>query len=190
MFDFQGHSVWPLGLGGDIILSLLPIVVFLFLRFLGLLPQIGRRTRLTDILIIFIFLLFIPNTLYSFFEIKHLIMADGIGDVLNLASYLVFGGISLAGLLSSIIISHLIVRHYAKRRFEIPLYLAVLGVANGIGVVLGLLNINSWDIFLPWRILKILPLLIANHFFVQPIILISLFFFTIVLCTYLLSSRY
>lgn len=148
MFLFQGHEAFPGGLGGDIFLSLLPVGIFLFLDFFSLLPKIGKRMSLWDILLILSYVLIIPNTVYAFFEIKHLFFIDTIADSPNFLSYVVFIDISLLGLACSLLISRLVIKHYAKNSFEQKIYSIFLGLINGAGVTAGLIDLNSWDMII------------------------------------------
>lgn len=179
MLVFQGHIVWPGGLGGDFVLSLLPIIFFMVLRKFTLLPNIGKTMKFCDYLLAFVNIIFIPNSVYAIFEIKHLFRIDNIADNPNLWSYLIFGGICIVGIISSVVIARLIVRFYAKNKLEIFIYSFFLGMINGLGAAVGLvLNLNSWDILL--AIIKIIStnfIFLNSTPFLQIFILTTIIFF-------------
>ena len=155
MISFQGHAAWPYGLGGDVIFSLLPLLSICILRLFHLLPKIGKNISFWDAFLIYIHVLFIPNTIYAAFEIKHLFLVDNVADNPNLWSYLVFESISLLGLISAMTIARLVIAHYAKTSSEKRIYALGLGFINGFGVSAGLLDFNSWNALNPLNLVSI-----------------------------------
>lgn len=163
MVVFQGHQVFPGGLFVDLLQCFLPIVLFLFLQKIGQLPKIGRHMRFIDYLLCFSFLLFLPNTTYAFLEIKHLFVIDHIADTPSIMSWIVLGGVSIFGLVCTLLINWLIVRHYAQKTREVPQYYIGLSLIAGFGSVVGLMDLYSWQGCMPSVILKIL-----HTFLLQP----------------------
>lgn len=136
MIVFQAHQVFPGGLFLNLILCLLPLIVFLILKKLGLLPKIGKQSKIFDLFFIYCFILLLPNALYAFFEIKHVIYSSW-------TSFFVFGGMSLIGLSCTLIINMLIVDHYAKNKIEMFVYYLILSLICGFGAAVGLLDYTS-----------------------------------------------
>lgn len=144
MGKFQGHGLQSIYV--EIVLAVFWIFLFLVLRHFRLLPKIRRRMTLLDYLVVLIFVLFIPNSTYAFWEIKHLIFHYKVAVPPNLFSYLVFGSISLLGLITSVFGTRMIVNHYAKNQKERVIYFFFLSLICGFGAMVGQLNLNSWDL--------------------------------------------
>ena len=167
MLSFQGHVVWPYGLIGDIFLALLPIACFCIFKRYSFLPKIGRNMNLWDILSTYIFVLFIPNTIYAMFEIKHLLFIDNVADHPDIWSYIVFGGISLLGLITLVVITKLIIKQYAKNNHEKVFYSLSLSLICGFGVISGLLEFNSWEAFNPFILITIVNKILATPTYIH-----------------------
>jgi hypothetical protein len=146
--SFQGHHIFPDGLFLDVLLSLWSLA-FLLLKKYNLLPKIGRGMSFKDYFLIYIFILFIPNSTYGFFEIKHLIVIDHIADPPNTLSWLVFGGASALCLACTLIGNMLIVHHFARNKQEIFIYYSFLSLICGFGAVVGLLDFSSIEGLIP-----------------------------------------
>ena len=144
MSQFQGHGItelffnlfWPI---------FLLVLFWLFPRYL---PNISWKSNLLDALKGWIILMILPNSTYAFFEIKHLFLFKESSPYPNLASYLVFGGISLIGLVTTLYLNVFLVRHYAKTSDQVLFALLFLSLANGFGAVVGLLDIYSYQAIL------------------------------------------
>ena len=169
MVFFQGHQVFPGGLFLDVLLSLWPFV-FLFLRRAHRLPKVGKGMFILDFLLIYLFVLIIPNSSYAFLEIKHLLLVDHVADIPNLASWLVFGGVSLIGLALTLIGNFLIVDHYAKNKKEIFWYYLFLSLIAGFGASVGLLDFSSYMGMLPTVLQQIFQSFLGNF----PLIILAL----------------
>lgn len=155
MILFQGHEVWPHGLGGDVALSILPPIVFYLLKYFNLLPKIGKHMGLWDILLVYLFILFAPNSIYASFEIKHLIFFDHVADHPNLYSFLVFGSISLLGVASTFLTARQIIGYYGHGVWSRLFFTLTISLINGVGVVAGLLDFNSLEGLNPLIIFEI-----------------------------------
>lgn len=136
MFIFQNHAVFPGGLFLDLLLCLLPVISFLILKKTGHLPKIGKHMTFWNFIFVYCFILFIPNSTYAFFEMKHVINS-------SLTSIFVFGSVAFIGLACTLIGNLLIVSHYAKNKIEIFVYYLFLSLIGGFGAVVGLLEYNS-----------------------------------------------
>jgi len=169
MVSFQGHQVFPGGLFLDVLLSLWPLV-FLFLRQIHHLPKIGRGMSFVDYLLVYLFILFLPNSTYGFLEIKHLLVIDHIADSPNLASWLVFGGVSLFCLVCTLFGNALVVRHYAQSKKEIFIYYLGLSVIAGFGTAVGFLDYSSFAGLIPIIFFQIIMRLFSS----PPLITLAL----------------
>lgn len=136
MIVFQAHQVFPGGLFLNLILCLLPLAIILILKKLRFLPKIGKLSKIFDVFFIYCFILLLPNALYGFFEIKHVICSSW-------ASFFVFGGMSFIGLSCTLITNMLIVDHYAKNKVEMFIYYLILSLICGFGAAVGLLDYTS-----------------------------------------------
>ncbi|HSV94461.1 MAG TPA: hypothetical protein VLH94_00585 [Spirochaetia bacterium] len=116
-----------------------------------------------NIILVYFFILFIPNSTYAFFEMKHIIFS-------NLASVLVFGSIAFIGLVCTLFVNFLIVHHYAKNKKEIFVYYLFLSLIGGFGGVVGLLDYHSFVGFIP-IFLPIIGLELLKN---TPLILLAL----------------
>lgn len=148
MPTFQGHGLYDLLADLLLVLS----VVFFVYRFkkYNSLPHLGKQMNILSGLFIWFLFMALPNTMYAFFELKHLIFIDGIADNgivnnHNIYSYLIFGGISLTGLLATVYLNVLLVSHYAKNNSEMFFYLVLLCLVQCFGAVAGLMDNFSLD---------------------------------------------
>jgi hypothetical protein len=159
---FQGHQVvslvWTMLFAG---FFLLPVVY----KKLKIMPKIGRGMKFWDYLLVYLYAILIPNSTYAFFELRHLIFIDLVADTLTPLSFLVFGGISLIGLLTTIWGIRLVVVHYAKSKNERLLYTLVLSLICSFGAVVGIMQYASTlaIVFPPVLILAGLHLLTHIH---------------------------
>jgi hypothetical protein len=169
---FQGHGVEELAFN---ILR----AIFAFVVAAKFTPKIGRGMKILDWLGIWCLVVILPNTSYAFFEIKHLIFADGVADLPNIYSKLVFGGVALIGLLSTIYLTVHLVNHYAKNTTEVVLYLGSLSVINGFGATAGLLDFYSYQGFWPPNLIQIAAQIVSapNYFAVAT--LASILFYAV-----------
>jgi hypothetical protein len=155
-------------------------MVFIFIIVLKkseLLPKIGKKIAKWEYLFIWLLVMFLPNTMYASYEIRHLILIDNIADNgtvhnLNNLSYLVFGGISLLGIITTIYLNVLLVRYYAKSNLEIFIYLTSLCFIQSFGSVAGLMDYFSVDgLFFPPLVFHILwQIFITQRFLVISVI--------------------
>ncbi len=127
--------------------ALLPAIIFLIL---SLFPE-------SEVLkyrwVICYFIILIPWPTYLFFEVKHLILKDGIAEDGSLNSILVFGGQSLLGIILQVI------------SIVFFLKLGILGAPNlgltillsflaAFGACLGLTDLHLLYIFLPKKVFR------------------------------------
>lgn len=163
MLIFQNHMVFPGGLFLDLLLCISAISLFLILQKKCRLPQIGKNMNFWDIILVYFFVLFIPNSTYAFFEMKHVIFS-------SLASVLVFGSVAFVGLACTLLGNFLVVHHYAKNKKETLLYYLFLSLIGGFGAVVGLLNYHSVSGFVP----LFLPLIGIELLQNTPLVLLAL----------------
>lgn len=134
---FQGHLIYALLCNVSWV-----ILWIMVLRMFGF-PKIGRGMKIKDWILLYLLVLLIPNSTYALFEIKHLLMIDTIADVPSLSSFIVFGGISLFGLVTAIWSSQLAANHYLKDSNRRWICHFVISLVLGFGGVVGLLNFES-----------------------------------------------
>jgi hypothetical protein len=166
---FQGHQI--VSLAGTLLFAgffLLPIIF----KKLKIMPKIGRGMKFWDYVLVYLYAILIPNSTYAFFELRHLIFIDLVADTLTPLSFLVFGGISLIGLLTTIWGIRLVVDHYAKSKRERLLYTLVLSLICSFGAVVGVMQYASYlaMIFPPVLILAGLRLLLHPHLIVIALV--------------------
>jgi hypothetical protein len=178
MVVFQGHQIFPGGLFLDVLFSLWPLV-FIFLKLTGHLPKIGKNMSLLDFFMVYLFILFIPNSTYGFLEIKHLLVLDHVADSPDIYSWLIFGGVSLFCLACTLIGNYLIVRHYAKSKKEIFIYYLVLGLSAGFGSAIGLLDFYSFAGLVPTLFPQIFQALFSIPALIHLALGVSALIFTI-----------
>jgi len=162
---FQGHQVvslvWTLLFAG---FFLLPVIF----KKLKIMPKIGRGMKFWDYILVYLYAILIPNSTYAFFELRHLIFIDLVADTLTPWSFVVFGGISLIGLLTTIWGIRLVVNYYSKSKKERLVYTLVLSHVCSFGAVVGVMQYSSYlaMIFPPVLILAGLHLLTHIHLIV------------------------
>jgi hypothetical protein len=137
---FQGHQIFALL--ANLILSLWSINVFLFIK-LGVMPKIGHGMKLWDYLWLYVILLFVPNSLYAMFELRHVLLIDHVADNPDVWSFLVFGGIAVFGFLSTVWGIRILLDYYAKSKQERLIYGLILSTVCGFGAIAGLLDYTS-----------------------------------------------
>ena len=184
MLVFQGHQVIAL-----IIDVLLPLVTAISIRFLiGGHTQSGKRLMYWELPLIYIVILFLPNSVYAMLEIKHLLMVDSVADILNASSFIVFGGVSLFGYLVTLYQNILIAHFFTKTDLGHQKAYFLLSALGGFGGVAGLLNFNSIQgILTPTILLQIGKAIFLHPSLILLSISISLFIF---LSTVLVSRFY
>jgi hypothetical protein len=174
---FQGHTV--VSLLGTLILTggfIIPVM----LQRMGLMPRIGRGMKIWDYLLVYFYCLWIPNTTYAFFEIRHLILVDRIAEILTPWSFVVFGGISLIGLLTTIWGIRAVVNYYAKSDKERIIYTLLLSLICSFGGVVGILQYTSLSaFFFPPILIGIGLNLIANPILIAVALVTAVFLFGI-----------
>ncbi len=161
---FQGHQV--LALVVDI---LWPLITVLSIKFLT--RSHNRQSHKLvywELPIIYIIILFLPNSVYAMLEMKHLLMIDSVADIPNIWSIAVFGGISLFGYLVTLYQNILIANFFTKTEAGHLKAFALLSIIGGFGGVAGLLNFNSYEGILTPQVL----LLITNMIFHHPVLIV------------------
>ena len=169
MITFQGHQVFPGGLFIDVLSSLWPLI-FIVLNLTHHLPKIGKGMSFKDYLLVYLFILIIPNSTYGFLEIKHLLVLDHVADNPNIYSWLVFGGVALFCLVCTLVGNLLIVKHYAKSNREVFFYYLGLSLAAGFGSAVGLLDFYSFAGIIP----TLLPQIFVRLFSCPPLVDLAL----------------
>lgn len=156
---FQGHGIYHLLT--DISWAMAAYIYVI--HFPKYLPKIGKYMNVFDVLKLWVLIMIIPNATYAFFEIKHLMFVDKVAEDPNLFSYIVFGGISLLGFISTYRIMTKLVSHYSANADQLLLYQSFFSLVLGFGSVAGLLDFNSYEgIFFPPIIVEIVASLYKN----------------------------
>ncbi|KKT40071.1 MAG: hypothetical protein UX47_C0007G0096 [Candidatus Collierbacteria bacterium GW2011_GWA2_46_26] len=159
---FQGHQV--ASLLGTLIMAVWFILPLIFKK-LEIMPKIGRGMKFWDYFLVYAYALLIPNSTYAMFEIRHLLYLDGVADLLSISSFVVFGSLSLIGLLTTIWGIRLVVDHYAKSKKERAIYTIALSTICSFGAVVGIMQFASFPaiLFPPVLILCGIELLARPH---------------------------
>ncbi|NCP46845.1 hypothetical protein GW844_00490 [bacterium] len=172
---FQGHQI--ASLLGTIVMTawfILPLI----LKDQKIMPKIGRGMKFWDYLWVYAYALLIPNSTYAFFELRHLVFIDHVADVLSLSSFVVFGGISLIGLLTTIWGIRLMVNYYAKSQAERAVYFLALSLSCGFGAVIGLLDFASFPaVFFPPALILATVILLGHPFLIRVALATATFLF-------------
>lgn len=179
MWVFQGHLV--VALFADIALAFLWIISVRSLE--PNFPKFGRGMGWWDLVVIYYFILMIPNSCYAMFELKHLLFIDTVADVPNIWSFIVFGGTALFGFFTSTYGCRLIMDKYSQRGFQRLLFNIALSLILGFGGVAGLMEYVSIMAFFPPVLIDILIQLLANPLLMKLALGTSLFFFVVNLIT-------
>ncbi len=156
---FQGHQV--LALVVDIFWPLITAISIRFLTKAHTRPN--RRLMYWELPIIYIIILFLPNSVYAMLELKHLLMVDTVADIPNIWSFIVFGGISLFGYLVTLYQNILIANFFTKTKTGHMKAFALLSIVGGFGGVAGLLNFNSYEGILTPQVLYLITKMIFHH---------------------------
>ncbi|HCQ30764.1 TPA: hypothetical protein DIU27_00065 [Candidatus Collierbacteria bacterium] len=174
---FQGHQI-P-SLIGTVAMATFFLIPLIF-KWLNIMPKIGRGMKLWDYFWVYVYALLIPNSTYAFFEVRHLILNDNVADTLTLLSYVVFGGISLIGLLTTIWGIRLVVDYYSKSNMERLVYTSFLSIICSFGAVAGVLQFNSvpYILFPPALIVVVLHTM-GHPFYVGVAIITTIFLLTL-----------
>ena len=125
------------------------------------------------------FVIWAPNTAYEMFEVRHLLLIDGVSDNPDVWSYVVFVSISLLGFLIATHLGRLIIDYYSASPKERKLYAFFLSLDYGIGVPLGLLGLNSYDLINLSKFYDVLINVPARPELMALSVIIILFFFVL-----------
>ncbi len=178
---FQGHQI--VSLLGELIYAFWVIPLFILIKH-KLMPKIGHGMKIWDYFAIYAGLLFIPNSAYAMLEIRHLLLIDGVADNPNIWSFIVFGGIALIGLLTTLYGIRLIVDYYSKSKGERLIYNAFLSLSCGFGAVAGLLNFVSLPVIIFPPALISVAIGFRNHpSLISLAAFITIFLFIAFLCS-------
>ncbi len=129
---FKGHSV--ITMEANIMLAVIPLMIIRW----DILDSIGSGAWYFFIL--FMLIQCLPRPTYLFFEIKHLLFKDGIADELDLASIIVFGAMSIGGLVLQVILNIELLSMLAPN-ISTPLGILILSAGAAIGACLGLTDL-------------------------------------------------
>lgn len=172
---FQGHQI--VSLLGTLVMVVWFILPLIFKK-LKIMPKIGHGMKFRDYFWVYAYALLIPNSTYAFFELRHLIFIDHVADVLTPSSFMVFGSISLVGLLTTIWGIRLVVDYYAKSKMERVVYTLALSLFCGFGAVIGILNFASFPAVLFPPVLILFTIILLGHpFFIQVALATATFLF-------------
>ncbi len=128
--------------------------------FLALIPVIlawlaySLKNKLLKTLLLIIWLIFIPNTIYIVTDILHLItQTNNVGILSGIILYLQYSIFLSIGLLTYILslypIEKILKKHYKKQKENINTLLIAINFLIGFGIVLGRIHrLNSWDLIL------------------------------------------
>lgn len=156
---YKGHGIYPMYY--NIALAIIPVIS---LWLINLLPS-GSINLYRYFLLLFLW--YMPFPAYLFFEIKHLLLKDGIADDGSLSSIFVFGGQSLLGLVLQVItiVLFLKLNILGAPRLE---FIILLSFIASFGACLGLTDLpllyiiyprevlfHSLIIFKSWRLLLV-----------------------------------
>ena len=171
---FQGHGLVKL-----LIDLIWPILLVALIRYKSYwLPTRKPKVTLKDLFVIWVLLMCLPNATYAFFEIKHLILIDKVADNPNIYSYLVFAGIALTGLISTVYIHTFLIKNYAKTTNEIVFLIIFLSLLNGFGTTAGLLDFYSRQaIVFPPIIFMILKQIFTSPQYLSLAIMTTILFY-------------
>lgn len=154
---------------------IIPVIVLIKLKKM---PKIGRGMNRWDYFSVYVALLIIPNSTYAMLEVRHVLFVDHVADNPNFWTFLVFGGISLIGLLTTVYGTRLIIDYYAKSKIERLFYNTILSLACGFGAVAGLLNFISLPVVIfPPALLAIALELYEHPIFIALAMAITIFLF-------------
>lgn len=140
----------------DVLLAFVPIMLWK-----GLISGRWRKQKWRWLLV-YVWLLFLPNALYLGFEFKHLLRNDGVGQPFSMGALWLFGGISLLGWVLSVWAINAAVREVFRGYWR---YVAggVLSAMCVWGVVLGDMRLHSAQGLLDPRLIVGMSLrLLAN----------------------------
>jgi hypothetical protein len=143
---FKGHGTLAMFL--NIILALLPTFLLWFTN-----SRPAEEIRIFRGLLMFEITWFIAFPTYLFFELKHLMLKDGIAEDSSLSSFLVFGGQSLLGLIMQIFV---LVSTLKLELFGVPSMwlLILLSFLASFGACLGLTDLPLLFIVFPHKIIE------------------------------------
>ena len=133
---FHGHLIFAINV--DICCS-----IAWLLMFPSNLPKIGHGMKFRDWQLLFVLIMLIPNSAYAMFEIKHLIIPSQLMPPIDTSAIIVFGGVSLFGLLTAVFGCRYLIKYYSRSKSEKYLYIALLSLILGFGGVVGLLDFAS-----------------------------------------------
>ncbi len=157
---FQGHTISGLILDFQLALTS-PIYVY----WLGKVVESVKSKQSSrsgepkrSILILaagFFYVLLTPNATYAFLELKHLVIKDVIAQPINIWSVIVFGGLSLTGLIASMVCILATVKILRPTKKYQPASIIAVSLIQASGATLGELDVFSWDVILnPLKVLR------------------------------------
>lgn len=140
VFMFYGHEVFPFGLFSNVMNGIMaPGIIYMALSlWLSGLPP----TWFVYGYMWFAFMT-MPNSMYLFLEIKHIVLHDGIADDRPWPAVVGFSLISFLGLISAIASVLIIVRMLPVGAQYYYLSIVVVSFLSALGGVMGLLDITS-----------------------------------------------
>lgn len=135
---FYGHKVFPLGLCTDVSLA---FTSFVYLK----LYLNAQRLRNKGGMYFwgYVWLMHLPNSVYLFMEFRHILLQDGVADAWEPTAVIVFGILSLLGLVLSIIQIYLTVTKVNVLRNNQVLATILLSFIATWGSVLGIHDLVS-----------------------------------------------
>lgn len=140
VFTFYGHEVFPFGLFPNVMNGIMaPGLIYLAVSFW--LSDVAPKWLVYGYL--WFAFMTMPNSMYLFLEIKHIVLKDGIADDRPLPAVIGFSLISLLGLISAIANVLIIVHMVPIAGQHYYLSVVVVSFLSALGGVMGLLDITS-----------------------------------------------
>jgi hypothetical protein len=141
--EMWGHQIFPGGIFMNVVWAISPIIILK-----AYLKYQYSMSKIQKILLGWLFITFLPNTLYLAFEIKHLIKMDNVADDLTILAVIVFSGLSLLGIILTTYTVIKTVNNVKPISLLPDLSIIMLSCVTSIGAVIGLEEATSFMGFL------------------------------------------